>query len=90
MVSQRLRSSFAGWNQRLKDQPKLPTLRNFGLALVALFLVMLGMMQVRAAVWVDAALLLGGGLLLWQWRMGNLDREPQPVIGVAQVYLPRW
>ena len=90
MVSQRLRSSFAGWSQRLTDQPKLPTLRNFGLGLVAVALVMIGMVQVRAGIWWDAALLVGGGLSLWQWRMGRVDRQRVPLIGVPALNLPRW
>lgn len=68
MVHQSILDTFAGLGKRLNGQPRLPTLRNFALGLVALLMVMVGMAQVRAAVWLDAALLVGGGLALWLWR----------------------
>ena len=47
-------------------------------------------MQVRAEVWLDAALLVGGGLLLWQWRFGNVDVQRVPLIGEPRLMIPRW
>jgi streptogramin lyase len=81
---------FAGWGYRLDDQPQLPTLRNFAFGLAALLLVILGMVQVRAQVWLDAIVLVVGGLLLWLWCFGDAMTVEKPLIGSAPVALRRW
>ena len=81
-------SGRGGWRLKTSDRP--PNLRSFGLGLVALLLVMVGMEQVRAAVWMDAVLLVGGGLLLWLWRFGGEAIEVRPLVGVTRLGLPRW
>ncbi len=91
MVSQKLMSLFAGWGKQPTMQSPLPTLRNFGLGLVALLLVMGGLTQIRAEVWLDAAILVGGGLLIWQWRFGKVDLRRVPLIGERRLrFRRRW
>lgn len=89
-ANQGVRGYFAGWGKRLARQPQVPTLRRFGLGLLSLFLVMLGMVQVRAGVWLDAGLLLVIGLLLWLWQFGKVDLLSAPLVSPSQLSLPRW
>jgi len=96
--NQSFRYFFAGLGKRLEDQPQLPTLRNFGYGLVAVLMVCVGMVRVRAAVansgtgseWIDPIVLAGGGLLLWLWRFGRWDGARVPLIGHGTVQMPRW
>lgn len=84
-----MRTLFAGWGRRLNDQRQLPTLRNFSLGLLALLMVIVGMVQLRAGVWLDAAILVGGGLLLWFWRFGKGEADRILLIGQARLFAPR-
>lgn len=95
MDNQKLSNIFAGLGKRVCPHPQIPTLRNFGFGVLAILLVCVGLVQVRALSsgsgwWVDAVLLIGVGLLLWLWRFGDWDAARVPLIGRTTVYLPRW
>ncbi|MCC6456504.1 MAG: glycosyltransferase family 39 protein [Caldilineaceae bacterium] len=85
-----MRSLFAGWGKGLTHQPQVPTLRSFGLGLLALLLVIMGLTRIRAEVWLDALVLVGGGLLLWLWRFGDVEADDRSIVGTQRLYWPRW
>jgi 4-amino-4-deoxy-L-arabinose transferase-like glycosyltransferase/DNA-binding beta-propeller fold protein YncE len=89
-VEHSVKKLYAGWGRRLKSQPQVPTLRTFVIGLVALFMVCVGMAQLRAALWFDANLLAGGGIALWLWRVGSGNVRRDPLIGPDRLATPRW
>jgi streptogramin lyase/4-amino-4-deoxy-L-arabinose transferase-like glycosyltransferase len=59
------------------------------LGIIALFLIIVGLVQVRNRVWLDAGALTGAGLLLWLWSVGRVSYGNQRLVGPVALRFER-